>query len=112
MVGHASGPNARAERLVRLPPHGIRRYSDICLSILVFELVGDPYNAEDWVKGVLAGLADVRGFEICRRFTELPPIGYYDAGQSREARSRGDTIYAFRAKTGEDKFFLPIGPED
>jgi hypothetical protein len=77
----------------------------------MFELIGDPYNEEDWVKGVLAGLANERGFEICRRFTEVQPIGYYDAGQSEEVRNQIDTFYVFLAKSRQDKYFLPIGPE-
>lgn len=60
------------------------------------------------MSGILAGLADDLGFEFSRRFIDLPPVGYYDAGQDYVEKS-GDDAYSFIDGKANTKYvFLPI----
>ncbi|KAF2803651.1 uncharacterized protein BDZ99DRAFT_168467 [Mytilinidion resinicola] len=67
--------------------------------VLVFMLSAQAEQYElSWVSGVLCRIADEFGFDFCKRFAQLPPLGYYQPSQN-ERVSEGASTYTFADQT-------------
>jgi hypothetical protein len=65
-------------------------------------------NELEWVTGMLKRISDEIGFEICRRMTELPPIGY-QMRTGNESMSQSSNAYSFMDPvSGFRSTFVPV----
>ncbi|KAF2497988.1 hypothetical protein BU16DRAFT_616539 [Lophium mytilinum] len=75
--------------------------------VLVFMLSGQTEPHElSWVSGVLCRISDEFGFEFCKRFTKLPPLGFYQPRQNERVSEGADSYTFSDPTTGFRQTFL------
>jgi len=67
-----------------------------------------PSDELCWVTEVLSRIADEIGFELCRRMTKLPPLGFYQPVESERRMQVSDPYTFSDPVSGMKETFVPV----